>query len=119
VYVDRALLDLLRDHRRTTGRAHGLVFATATGSPLNASNVRTRWHHPAVASAGLDPALRVHDMRQTYGTLTTASGAGMHFAGQQLGHRDPRSTMRYLHVDPEAHRDAAERAAAWRRRSAG
>jgi integrase len=41
------------------------------------------------------------------------------FAGQQLGHRDPRSTMRYLHVDPEAHRDAAEKAAAWRRRSTG
>jgi integrase len=43
----------------------------------------------------------------------------MHFAGTQLGHRDPRSTMRYLHVDPEAHRDAAEKAAARRRRSTG
>jgi integrase len=79
--------------------------------------VRNRWHQPAVKKAALDPALRVHDLRHTYGTLTTASGAGMHFAGQQLGHRDPRSTMRYLHVDPEAHRDAAEKAAAWRRRA--
>jgi integrase len=117
VYVDKILLEMLREHRKATGRAHGLVFTTAIGTPLMASNIRRRWHRPAVLAAGLDPALRVHDLRYTYGTLTTASGAGMHFAGAQLGHLDPRSTMRYLHVDPEAHRDAAERAGAWRRRS--
>jgi integrase len=113
VVLDSATVTVLREHRRATGRVGGPVFATSTGGRLDPSNVRTRGHAVAIARAGLPP-IRLHDLRHTMATLAVAAGASLNYVRDQLGHATVRTTERYAHVDFQAHREIAERIAAWR-----
>jgi hypothetical protein len=57
---------------------------------------------------------RLHDLRHTAATLWLASGESIYFVQQQLGHKDIQTTINlYVHPDQAAHRQAAQRAAAW------
>jgi integrase len=113
VVLDAVTAATLREHRRATGRVGGPVFTTRTGGRLDPSNVRTRGHAAAIAAAGL-PRIRLHDLRHTMATLAVAAGASLNYVRDQLGHATVRTTERYAHVDYQAHREIAERIAAWR-----
>ena len=79
---------------------------------LNPSNVRRRWHAPALAAAGLEH-VRLHDLRHT-ATLAIAAGESvLYVQAQTQGHTDERTTMRYAHADHQAHRAAAARVDAY------
>jgi integrase len=117
VHIDPGLAQTLEQQRRSSGRLGRLVFSTSTGSMLNPTNVRNRWHAQTLRDAGL-PHIRLHDLRHTAATLAVAAGESVLFVQSMLGHSDVRTTMRYAHPDHEAHRAAAARVAAFRKSGA-
>jgi len=79
----------------------GLVFASQTGSPLDASNVVGRSFKPLLRSAGL-PDIRFHDLRHTCATLLFLDGAHPKRVQQLLGHKSIAVTLdRYSHWIPD------------------
>ncbi len=64
------------------------------------------------ARAGIDPKLRLHDLRHSYASHAVMSGETLAMAGQLLGHRSPISTERYAHYDGAFLSAAAERVTA-------
>ncbi len=85
-----------------------LVFATSSGGPVNASNVRNRVLAPAVEIANerleevgevpLPDRLSPHKLRHTFASLLVALGVDPGSVMDQLGHTDPSFTLRvYRH----------------------
>lgn len=64
------------------------------------------------ARAGIDPKLRLHDLRHSYASHAVMSGETLAMTGQLLGHRSPISTERYAHYDGAFLSSAAERVTA-------
>jgi len=115
---------------RLSGLGAGDFVCTATrGGPLRASNFRRNVWVPAVAAAGIDPGLRMHDLRHTAASLMISSGASIKAVQRQLGHASAAMTLDlYGHLyddDLEALADAlderyaAARAAHTRPKSGG
>jgi integrase len=79
------------------------VIATSTGRKHNASNLRRDVLLPAaektnleLEKAGVAPIGRVtfHSLRRTYASLRCACGDDVRYTADQLGHEDPRFTLR-------------------------
>ena len=83
-----------------------LVFTTATGTPIDGSNL-TRMFHRRTRSAGL-PQIRFHDLRHTTGAVLRSLAVPREVIQQVLRHRDLRTTEKYTHPDG---RDETRRAA--------
>jgi integrase len=96
-----------------SGRPHepgDLVFTMAQGGPLRQSMVSTRLFKPAVCAAGLDPALRFHDLRHTAASLLIREGASVKAVQKQLGHASASVTLdRYGHLFPDELEQLADR----------
>lgn len=78
------------------GRAAGaLVFGTARGTPLSASNWRQRVWLPALEDvAGAVPdGVRVHDLRHTAASLAISAGANVKAVQAMLGHASAVMTL--------------------------
>ena len=97
VNVLPALRDELLEYKvRLPDGADGLVFATRTGRPLGATNVRRRVLRPAAERAsaklrknGLEPlpaGLTPHSLRRTFASLLFALGEPPPYVMSQLGH---------------------------------
>jgi len=87
----------------------GLVFATATGTPLDGRNV-TRQFQRLVKRAELPDGFRFHDLRHTCASLMLAQGEHARTIMEVLGHSQISLTMNtYAHVMPTLKRDAARR----------
>jgi len=80
-----------------------LVIATATGGKQNPSNLRRDVLTKTVAAANerleaadIAPigALTFHGLRRTYASLRCVCGDDVRFTADQLGHEDPRFTLR-------------------------
>jgi integrase len=113
VAIDSHVLGVLREHRQEAPEAP-VVFASGAGTRRRRANVRERGHAQTLADAGLPPSVRLHDLGHTAATLWLAAGASVYFVQQQMGHADLKTTIgTYGHPDQAAHREAAERAAAW------
>ncbi|MCC7366823.1 MAG: site-specific integrase [Chloroflexi bacterium] len=88
-----------------------LVFASAVGTPLQATNVSRRFK-ALLAVAGLPTSTRFHDLRHGAATMMLAAGEDAPTVSQYLGHSTPAVTMSiYAHVVPGAKRRAATRLA--------
>ena len=109
-------LAILRQHRRTQVETrlavgpmyedHDLVFAWATGNPLDRGAVRRAFAR-LLARAGL-PHVRLHDLRHSAGTLMLAAGVNPKVVSERLGHATVAITLDvYSHVLPELQREAA------------
>lgn len=99
-----------------------LVFPTSTGKFDSRSNVRRRLVRKAAERAnveleqlGIAPigAIAPHGLRHTFASLRCAVGDDLAYTTEQIGHTDPRFTMRvYTHATKRRARMApAERAA--------
>jgi len=100
VVLIAGLVRLLKAHRDLSSyRQRGdFVFASRTGGALHWRNVTRRCLQHAVATAGIEP-VRWHDLRHTYASMLIASGASITFVSRQMGHGDPRITLRvYGHL---------------------
>lgn len=111
-------ISALKDHherqaeeKRLAGGLHeerGFVFATDTGTPLDASNVVARSFKPLLKAAGLRN-IRFHDLRHTCATLLLSQGVNPKIVQERLGHSSISVTMDvYGHVSPDMQETAAE-----------
>jgi integrase len=120
------LAGVLRRHKAASPHSQesDYVFASTTGTPMLAENVRRRALRPAAVAAGFDPPgspggerrpgtrrrdqhrLGFHDLRHTFASLLIAQGANVVYVSRQLGHADPAITLKvYAHLF-DAHEQA-------------
>lgn len=114
--VTRALVEHKRrqaEQRLAAGPAyesHDLVFATASGQPLDENNLVRRHFKPILRAAGLPPAIRLYDLRHTCATLLLSAGENPKVVSERLGHATITLTLdTYSHVLPTLQQGAAER----------
>ena len=79
----------------------GLVFTASNGSPLRNSNFTKNVWQPALETAQLPAALRIHDLRHTAAALLISKGAHPEAIKRHLGHSSIVVTMDvYGHLFP-------------------
>ena len=104
VAIPRFLRDALSHHLDgyVGPSSESLVFTTDDGTPLRLSNFRNRVWKPAVARTGIEPGLRIHDLRHTAASLLISSNVHPKVVQEHLGHSSITTTMdRYGHLYPE------------------
>lgn len=74
------------------------ILFTREGKSVNPGNVRQRLTR-AVKRATL-PHFSPHDLRSTFGTWLAADGVDLVTILNLMGHRDIKTTMKYLHAAP-------------------
>lgn len=62
------------------------------------------------ARAGLTD-VRLHDLRHSFASVGAGAGMGLIIVGSLMGHRDPKTTVRYAHVAENPAKAAADRIA--------
>jgi integrase len=88
---------------------HGLIFASATGRPLDLPNLTVRHFKPLLEKAGL-PSIRLYDLRHSAATLRLANGENPKVVSEMLGHSSIVLTLdTYSHVLPEMQAASAAR----------
>lgn len=93
------LHQLLAEHRLSTVRRDGVVFAGADGCPLAARSISDR-ADDAWKAAGLD-RITLHEARHTYASLMIAAGVNAKALSTYMGHANISITMdRYGHLMP-------------------
>lgn len=119
IALPSAAVDALRRHRTRQMEERlmagsmwkddwGLVFTTATGRPLQGTNV-TRTFQQLLAKGGLRRQ-RFHDLRHSCASLLLAQGVHPRVVMETLGHSQIGLTMNtYSHVLPPLQREAAAR----------
>lgn len=100
------LLDELKAHKAATpnARPDGFVFATAKGGRQSESNVRNRALAKSITLANerlddpddvpLPDGLTPHSLRRTFASLLIAKGESPMYVMAQMGHTDPKFTLR-------------------------
>ena len=79
----------------------GLIFATETGTIINASILRNRSFNPLIELAKLR-RIRFHDLRHTCATLLLTGGVHPKIVQELLGHSTKAITLdTYSHVLPD------------------
>ena len=104
VHLTPALRETLTLARADAGpKQDDYVVATGTGGKHNPSSLRRDVLAPAVSAAietlekaGIAPVGRVtfHSLRRTYASLRCACGDDVRYTADELGHEDPRFTLR-------------------------
>ncbi len=79
--------------------------APRAGGPLSAQRLDAVWL-PLRAEAGLRD-VRLHDLRHSYASMALARGETVLAIGRLLGHADPATTLKYIHLADPAVREAA------------
>ena len=64
------------------------------------------WHRVRTEANLCD--VRLHDLRHTYASTALARGETVLTIGRLLGHRDPATTLKYLHLSDATAREAAD-----------
>lgn len=78
-----------------------LVFTTRTGAPLRLPNWKRHVFHPARMASGVDPRLRLHDLRHTAASLMIQAGYPPKMIQDVLGHASITTTLDlYGHLFP-------------------
>jgi integrase len=95
-----AVLDALD----SDGRSQFLFPSPATGRPY--TTITRVWYRIRKA-AGLPGNVRIHDLRHTFGSMVVRKGGTLLMAQHLLGHSDPRTTLRYAHMDMSTLRHAS------------
>jgi integrase len=88
--------------RQIAGKADDeLVFTTAEGRPVRASNFHHRVWGPACAALGRRP--RVHDLRHTFASWAISEGVPVTEVSRHLGHESVQTTDSiYTHILPKS-----------------
>jgi len=54
------------------------------------------------------PEVRLHDLRHSYASFALQQGESVPTIGRLLGHRDPTTTLKYIHFADALAREAVE-----------
>ena len=73
---------------------------------LHAVTVGRVWHRLRVEADLCD--VRLHDLRHTYASMALAQGETVLTIGRLLGHRNPETTLKYIHLSDAMVRGAAD-----------
>lgn len=92
-----AAMELIRSLPRIEGIPY-LFFNPKTGKPPVA--IFALWDKLR-RRAGLGD-VRLHDLRHSYASFLVNAGRSLYEVQNLLGHRDPKTTMRYAHLSPHA-----------------
>jgi integrase len=89
---------------------HGLVFATAGGTPLHPRNIVGRHFEPWLKRAGLPSSIRLYELRHSCAILLLAAGEHPKVVSEGLGHSSSRMTPDvYSRVLPTMQQAASDR----------
>jgi integrase len=99
--LPQAAVQALKEHRKRQAedrlaaghlwQDHGLVFASAIGTPLDAANVR-REFRKITGAAGLGTGLAPRDLRHTFVSLMSADGVPIEEIARLAGHNRTATT---------------------------
>ncbi|MDA2923652.1 site-specific integrase [Acidobacteria bacterium AH-259-L09] len=91
-----------------TSKKEGLVFPSCKGTPLIANDFYKNKFKPALEAAGIDPKVRWHDLRHTFGSLKLSQGADIYYVSRQMGHSSIQITVDiYGHLLKKRHLEEA------------
>jgi len=85
-----------------------LVFTGERDQLVRLASLRTAWLR-AVAAVGVNPRLRLHDLRHTGNTLAAMTGASTKELMSRMGHASPRAALIYQHATADRDRMIADR----------
>lgn len=103
ILLSNAALEVLQAMPRTLGNPW-LFPGHAPGKPL--SDLYLFWDKLR-SELGL-AGVRIHDLRHTFASFLVNAGHSLYEAQKMLGHKDPRTTMRYAHLGQASLLAAAE-----------
>lgn len=91
---------MLAEEGLPTG-SKALVFPSATGTPMNAGNLRKRHLHRYLGEDGL-PAMTLHELRHTFASIMLYEWrVPLEIVAEMMGHESPAITLRlYAHFVP-------------------
>ena len=92
---------------RARRRSNGLDSPRATRTRDTDGHIPRNWFRnriwlPACAAAGIDPPVRLHDLRHSHASWLLAGGADLQVVKERLGHTSIATTEKYLHTLPTA-----------------
>ena len=96
----RAILDGL------PRRAVWVFPSPRTDACLNSATLACVWHRVRAQASLSD--VRLHDLRHSYASMALAQGETVLTIGRLLGHRDPETTLKYIHLAGSAVREAVD-----------
>lgn len=82
----------------------GLVFTNSAGEMLNRNSiVFQETLHKVLAAGGFERGyITFHDLRHTFASHWMMNGGDLFKLQKVLGHKNPKMTLRYAHLAPEA-----------------
>ncbi|MEI6286184.1 MAG: tyrosine-type recombinase/integrase [Bacillota bacterium] len=83
------------------------VFPAPDENPINPNSFRRTFKRIA-AKAGLNPSVRLHDLRHNFASQMVALNVHMEVIKSQMRHADIKTTSRYSHVTSDGQKQAAE-----------
>ena len=106
VPLNPAAKNILMSRKPTTQESY--VFPSPRNPSRPRRDVNSVWNTLKKA-ADLDSNIRIHDLRHTFASHALMSGESMIMTGALLGHKNHRSTSRYVHLQDDHLLAAAER----------
>ncbi|MCY4592522.1 MAG: tyrosine-type recombinase/integrase [Alphaproteobacteria bacterium] len=103
VWLSRPAREVLGGLERT---GHWVFPAPRGNGPANARWLDSFWH-TVRTECGLH-GVRLHDLRHTYASIALRQGETILTIARLLGHRNPKTTLRYTHSADQTVMDAAE-----------
>ncbi len=100
VILSLALLSALRTYWRAVGPRHWLFPSWQSVTPLSIDSAQ-RAFTTAKRRARIEKVGGIHSLRHAYATHQLEAGMPVHQLQRLLGHRDIRSTLRYVHWVPD------------------
>ena len=92
----------------TLPRTGELMFVGDGGKPVGLRSVSDYHYKPLPKRAGIDPSLRLYDLRHTHATLLLVAGVNIKVVSERLGHASVTITLNtYSHVLPTMQQERA------------
>ena len=105
------LLTEISDRQSNSNRRPLPEFVfTGSGSTKHVVQIKRAWASICKSANIVD--LHVHDLRHSFASQLVSTGHSLPMIGAMLGHSDPKTTSRYVHMFTDPMRDAAESVAA-------
>jgi integrase len=109
VALPAAILSEMREHLERYAEAgpNGRLFIGPQRATPRRSSFNRIWKR-ALAKSGANPALHLHDLRHTGGTLAAQTGATLKEVMSRIGHGSARAALIYQHATRERDQRIAE-----------